>query len=112
MIPAIHERLNQWAEWCIRGRNIKGLGYPGQCIYTRLTPSSNSTHSPNFNDCAYATERAVHQLTKRQIRIVKQFYLHAGTADTHAKALRMGRTALYYHIEVIHRQIEANLNNK
>lgn len=106
MIPNIHERLNQWAEWCISGRKVKGLGFPSQCIYTRLTPSSKITLAPHLNDRAYETEKAVHKLSKRQIRIVKQFYLHCGTADTHAKALRITRSTLYYHLEVIHSQID------
>lgn len=103
--PVVHARLNRWSEWVITGRRVKGLGFPSQCSYTKLTPSTNTHIAPHFQEESYETEKVIHRLEKKQIKIIKQFYLHCGTWETHAKALHCSKSTLLKRMDEIHRKI-------
>lgn len=105
MILYINDRLNVWALWVASGKRVVGLGYPGQCAFTRLTPSSSSRCSPMMNEEAGEVERAVHKLDKQLQEVVYQFYLHAGPAESHAKALRICTKTLYNRVHSAHLKI-------
>lgn len=98
MILHINAKLNQWAQWVATGRKVVGLGYPSQCAFMRLTPSSGGWMAPIENETAWEIEQAVHRLDPKQREAVEQFYLRAGTADTHARALHCCRDTLYARI--------------
>ncbi len=83
MILHINAKLNVWAEWVASGRKIVGLGYPSQCAFTRLTPSSGSWRAPIMHDEAYEIEQAIHALDPYLRETINQFYLRAGTLETH-----------------------------
>lgn len=105
MIDSIHARLILWSEWCIKGRKVSGLGYPSQCAFSRLTPSSRIS-SPNINEQAWLIEKAIHQTLDLEHQIiVNQFYLHTGTAESHAKALGISRDKLYSRLHAAHQKI-------
>lgn len=111
MILYINDRLNVWALWVASGRKVVGLGYPSQCAFTRLTPSSTSRCSPMMNEEAGEVERAVHKLDRQLQETIYQFYLHAGPADTHAKALRICRDTLYSRVHAAHVKIMEHLQD-
>lgn len=104
MIEYINRRLNTWADWCINGRKIIGLGYPSQCAFSRMTPPSpdRTLLTPVACEEAWEIEQAISRLEPRQRDLVRQFYLHTGTAETHAKALRMHRDTLYARLHRSH----------
>ena len=110
MIPSIHIRLLAWADWCIRGRKVKGLGFPAQSPFMRLTPGCGC-HSPEANEEAWLIEKTVHKLPRKHIRLVREFYLHTGTADAHAKQLRISRSTLYEQLAHVHWVIDRELRS-
>lgn len=105
MILHINEKLNNWAEWVVMGRKVVGLGYPSSSAFTRLATSTNTWRAPIENEDAWAVEQAIHRLDPYLQKTVMQFYLHAGTADTHAKALGIHRDTLYARIHSAHLRI-------
>jgi len=105
MILHINDKLNVWADWVATGRRVRGLGYPSQVAFMRLTPSANTLRMPVENETAWEIERAVHDLDRQLRDVVEQFYLRAGTAETHAKALRICRDTLYVRLHNAHVKI-------
>lgn len=105
MILFINDRLNGWAAWVASGKRVVGLGYPSQCAFTRLTPSSTSNQSPIANEDAWEVEQAVQRLENSLHQIIFQFYMHAGTAESHAKALHICRDTLYARLHQAHVKI-------
>lgn len=105
MIPFINDKLQMWAEWVVTGRKVVGLGYPSKCAFSRLTPCSSGWQSPIVNDEACMIDRGVTGLDTHLRDVVEQFYLRAGTADTHAKALRICRDTLYTRLHQSHVKI-------
>ncbi len=105
MIQHINDRLNKWAAWVATGRKVVGLGYPSQAPYMRLTPSSNSLRAPIENEEAWEIEQAIQRLDRQLRDAVEQYYLRAGTAETHAKALCICRDTLYVRIHSAHNAI-------
>ena len=109
MLQDIDNRLWIWASWCIRGKKIIGLGYPSQVPYMRLTPSK-VIHDPSINESAWVIEKAVQSLKIKEKRLITQFYLHTGTIQSHAQALRISKTTLYDRIHLIHQKIARYLS--
>jgi DNA-directed RNA polymerase specialized sigma24 family protein len=105
MILHINDKINKWAAWVASGRKVVGLGYPSQAPYMRFTPSSHSLRDPIENEEAWEIEKAIHRLDQQHRDAVEQFYLRAGTAETHAKALHICRDTLYARIHSAHIRI-------
>jgi DNA-directed RNA polymerase specialized sigma24 family protein len=105
MILYINAKLNTWSDWVASGRKVVGLGYPSQVAFMRLTPSSNSLREPILNEEAWEIEQAVQRLDAQLREVVDQFYLHAGTAESHAKALHICRDTLYSRLHAAHLRI-------
>ncbi len=105
MIRHINDKLNLWAEWVSSGRRVHGLGYPSQCAFSRLTPSASGWHSPIINTEACEIDRGVCRLDRPLRDVVEQFYLRAGTAESHAKDLRICRDTLYARLHMAHVRI-------
>lgn len=105
MILYINDRLNMWADWRGMGRPIAGLGYPSQCAFSRLTPSRGEPCQPIINEEAVELDAAVCALAPNLKAVVLQFYLHAGTAETHAHELQCSTTSLYSRLHAAHVQI-------
>ena len=105
MILHINDRLNGWASWVASGRKVVGLGYPSQCAFLRIAGSDSNLRAPIENENAWEIERAVHNLDANLRDVVEQFYLHAGTVDSHAKALRICRDTLYVRLHMAHTRI-------
>lgn len=105
MILHINAKLNVWADWVAGGRKVGGLGYPSKVSFMRLTPGDGSLRSPIENETAWEIEQAVHRLDQQLRDVVDQFYLCAGTADTHAKELRICRDTLYVRLHAAHVRI-------
>lgn len=106
MITYINERLNQWVEWRLSGRHIKGLGYPSCANFYRLAPlPTDRVVVPIPNEACYEIDQAVCWLKKHHSKlfeVVMQFYDHAGTAESHAKALKISRDTLYARLHRAH----------
>lgn len=105
MILHINAKLNVWADWVATGRKVVGLGYPSQVSFSRMTPSVCGLRAPIENEEAWEIEQAVHRLDTRLRDVVDQFYLRAGTADSHAKALCICRDTLYVRLHDAHVRI-------
>ena len=105
MILFVNEKLNRWSTWVASGRKVVGLGYPSQCAFSRLTPSAGGWRAPIENEEAWEIERAVVRLDPQLRAAVEQFYLRAGTAESHAKALRCCTKTLYTRIHQAHVKI-------
>jgi DNA-directed RNA polymerase specialized sigma24 family protein len=105
VILHINAKLNMWADWVATGRKVVGLGYPSQCAFVRLTPGTGDWRAPIENEEAWLVEQAVHRLDPVLRAAVEQFYLRAGTAETHAKALRCCRDTLYVRIHRAQSQV-------
>lgn len=101
MIEYINRRLNDWADWCIKGRRVVGLGYPSRASFYRLARPPNAITPLPEEDC-WQIEQAVHRLDARHKAVIEQFYLHTGTVETHAKALRVCRDTLYVRLHRAH----------
>lgn len=110
MILHINDKLNTWADWVATGRRVQGLGYPSQVAFMRLTQSSKTIRAPVENETAWEIERAVHALDRQLREVVEQFYLRAGTAETHAKALRICVKTLYNRLHQAHVSIMCHLH--
>ena len=106
MITYINERLNQWVEWRLSGRHIKGLGYPSCANFYRLAPlPSDRVVVPIPNEACYEIDQAICWLKKNHnglFAAVMQFYTHAGTAQSHAKELKISRDTLYARLHRAH----------
>lgn len=111
MILHINDKLNTWALWVAAGRRVVGLGYPSQVPYMRLTPSSTGQRSPSMDEDSWEVEQAVHKLDKQLQQTIYQFYLHAGPADSHAKALRICTKTLYNRVHMAHTKIMEHLQD-
>ncbi len=105
MIPHINDKLNIWADWVATGRKVRGLGYPSQVAFMRLTPSSHALQAPIMNDEACQIDAAVCRLEAKLRDVVDQFYLHVGTVETHAKALGICRDTMYVRLHMAHTRI-------
>lgn len=105
MIQHINDRLNVWADWVASGRKVVGLGYPSQVAFVRLTPSSAGLRAPIENEQAWEMEQAVHRLDCNLRAVVDQFYLRAGSAESHARALHICRDTLYVRLHMAHTRI-------
>lgn len=102
MIVYINDRLNQWADWCAKGRRVVGLGYPSRVSFYRLAPMPSTAMTPVPDEECWEIEQAVHRLTPQLREVVDQFYRHAGTAETHAKALRCCQKTMYSRLHSAH----------
>lgn len=108
MIDRINQRLLAWADWVALGRRITGLGYPSRSAFYS-TPSGGGLMSPVMAEDCMLTERAVSALDPILRAAVMQFYLRAGTAETHAKALRVCVKTLYNRLHRAHERVESFL---
>lgn len=111
MIEYINARLNDWSEWVATGRKVEGLGYPSQVSFMRLTPSSGGNRAPSWNEDAYEVELAVNGLEHPLKELIFQFYLHPGTVQSHAKALRICRDTLYVRLHQAHIKVMEYLSD-
>lgn len=96
MIEYIHYRLCRWSVWVARGNRIQGLGFPGACSYTRLTPRSTPARiEVDFNEDAFEVDRAVASLAHESIQFLRMFYLEPGAIAAKARRLNCHRDTLY-----------------
>ena len=109
MILHINAKLNAWADWVATGRKVHGLGYPSQVSFMRLTPCSNHCAAPILNEEAVEIDHAVCALDAHLRAVVDQFYMRAGTAETHAKALRCCVKTLYNRLHDAHVRVMDHL---
>lgn len=102
MIEYINRRLNDWADWCAKGRRVVGLGYPNRVAFYRLAPVPSTAMTPLPDEECWEIEQAVHRLPPPLREVVDQFYRRAGTATSHAKALHVSRETMYARLHQAH----------
>ena len=90
-----------WAQWVSTGRKVHGLGYPSQPAFMREAGGSHNS-SPTVNEDALQVESCVRLLEHDLHLLVQQFYLRAGTADSHARHLGICRDTLYARLHRAH----------
>ena len=105
MIVYINDRLNVWAAWHSSGRKVIGLSYPGQCAFSRLTPSAQSNSAPIVDEEAWDTEKAIQSLDAALKELVYEIYLKPGTMESHAKAMHIHRDTMYVKLHSAHIKI-------
>jgi hypothetical protein len=105
MIVYINDRLNVWSAWHASGRKVIGLSYPGQCAFSRLTPSARSNSAPIVDEEAWDTEKAIQSLDNVLKELIYEVYLKPGTMETHAKALHVCTKTMYNKLHIAHLNI-------
>lgn len=111
MIVYVNDRLNRWAEWCMCGRRVVGLGFPTQCAYTRLSGSNGRVSAPEFDDEAWQTEQAVRRLDAQLRNVVMVFYLEAGDGLIKSKRLHCSRDTMYARLQRAHNELIGHMND-
>lgn len=111
MIEHINRRLVSWADWVALGRRIGGLGYPTRSTIYRM-PGSGGNMTPALAEDCMLTEKAVHALDPTLRAVVMQFYLRAGTSESHAKALQCSRETVYNRLHRAHQRVESFLHEE
>lgn len=113
MIIHINDLLNRWAEWSTR-RASSAMGYPKQCIYTRLSGRSPQLAAvPDMDEDSWAIEQAVVALKKNnqhQHKVIVEMYLKGGTSEQKATALACHRDTMYARLHRAHISIMNHLN--
>lgn len=106
MIPYINDRLNQWARWCAQGRRVRGLGYPEKVAFYRLAPLPGKAMTPIPDEECYQIEKVIHAMkVEKEVKllaVINQYYKHTGTAETHARDLRISRATLFNRLHQAH----------
>lgn len=111
MIVYINHRYKEWAEWCLRGRS-SGLGYPSQCAFSRLTPSSSARGLVPIDSDAWEVEQCVQRLEPEEVHLVKEFYLRTSVpVETIAKDLHCHRDTVYARLHTVHNKTLGWLND-
>ena len=105
MILYINDRLNVWAAWHASGRKVIGLSYPGQCAFSRLTPSAHTNSAPIPDEEAWETEKAIQSLDATLRDLILEIYTKSGTMEAHAQSLHIGQTCLYDRLHKAHIRI-------
>lgn len=105
MILYINDRLNVWAAWHASGRKVIGLSYPGQCAFSRLTPSAHTNSAPIPDEEAWETEKAIQSLDATLRELIHEVYLKPGTMETHAKSLHICAKTMYNKLHSAHIKI-------
>lgn len=95
MILHINDLLNIWAEWIVTGRKVVGLSYPSQCAFTRMAHDGGERRGAEFNEDAFAVERAVQSLPRELKNVIMTFYLRTATVEQMAQELNCSRVTLY-----------------
>lgn len=111
MIEYINRRLVSWADWVALGRRIGGLGYPTRSAFYN-TPGGGGLMGPVIAEDCILTEKAVHALEPTLRDVVMQFYLRAGTAESHARALQCCSATLYKRLHTAHQRVETFLREQ
>jgi len=112
VIEYINTRCNQWAEWRER-KAANGLGFPRECVYTRLTPRDpTGAFDPNVDESAWEVDQAIRALPDYLNRSVVEFYLRNGTVDQKARAVGCAPRTLFDRIHMAHNHILDWLNTE
>jgi DNA-directed RNA polymerase specialized sigma24 family protein len=110
MIPYIHIRCVQWADW-YRKKEDNGLGFPSECCYTRWRGKGPPFGLlPSVDEAAWEIHQAVKALSPRLNNVVTVFYLGKGTADQKAADCGCHRDTLYDRLHMAQVQIMDWLN--
>lgn len=95
-IEWVHQRLELWAEWIIRGRvSNDGLGFGSNPLaheYEAPTNREPRAVIPLNGDECWATDQAIAKLEERQQRLVAEYYLNGSAAA--ADRLGLSRSSL------------------
>lgn len=95
----IKQRLVRWGEWNAR-RESGGLGFPRECPYTRMQARSGpGISSPEIDQEAIDTERAVTELPDYLRETVRAYFVATGTVEQTARHLRVSRDTVYARIK-------------
>ena len=111
MIVYINERLNQWADWRLRHED-NGIGYPRQCPYTRMTPSSGSGfYSPELNEAAMEIDTAVCALPDNLRLVVMVMYTRTSTCKQKARDCQVAERTFFDRLHRAHVLLMEHLND-
>lgn len=106
MIDRMNERLRRWADWASGGRYASGLGY-ARCAMSEWIPCGTVVNqTPDFNQEAYETDKAVRLLPTELNLAVIAFYLKTGTAEQRARDCRVSTKTMYVRVDQAHQRLE------
>lgn len=112
MIAYIHQRLVQWGDWVVRGRNEGRNGYPGQAAFARLMPSSEaSAWSPLLDVEAEEVDQCVRRLEAPRRDLVIRYYTRTITSVMLARELGCCEKTLFNRMTIAHNEILGMLND-
>lgn len=114
----VHYRLDQWADWYLRG-NQYGLGYPKKNIMARLIDEGGilikgtSHHSPSTNVQAEEIEMIVKSLAKQSQKLAEALrvqYFEQGTVPFKAKRMGLSYTQFKVHVDMAKQWVAGRLS--
>lgn len=110
MILWVHATFIEWARW-VRRTDEGPAGY-GKSVLLKvmegkgeILPGAPFIASRGLSDLdkrMLRVERFISQLSKRDRRLIKVFYLQPNTVETKAKRLGMSKRSLYDRIHKVH----------
>jgi DNA-directed RNA polymerase specialized sigma24 family protein len=101
MLPYIDARLVRWAEWS-KQRGSE-LGFPKEVAFAKMRVDNDRCKgSPDFNEEAWDTEKAVQSLHDDLRHVIKECYINGGTETQKARALKMRYDNYKYRLHIAH----------
>lgn len=115
----LENRLEQWADWYLRG-NFYGLGYPNCALEYRLLREGNiQRHSgpPRLrsNEAAEEIEDLVKQMAEYNLIMANALrcqYFMTGTLRTRAVHLKISHTHFKHYVDMAHQWLAGRLSAK
>lgn len=103
-IEWVHERLNRWAAWSLRGGLVRGLWY-ARCTFAD-TPAGGEPVDAHLNQEAMQTQAAVARLAPAELRAaVHAFYVGRGTVKQRARDAGCSEATLKRRVEHAHARL-------
>lgn len=115
----LKNRLEQWADWYLRG-NFYGIGYPTCALEYRLLSEGRIQRSSGprpvpSNDAAEEIEALVKQMAEHNLTMANALrcqYFVRGALRTRAARLKMSHSHFKHQVEMAHQWLAGRLSAK
>lgn len=105
----IERRLISWADWYLR-RDNGGTGWAKECSYTKMQARSNHfCGTPEINEDAYETERAVQSMAAIPRMVIIETYMRGGTVGMKCKRLGISYNTLAKYLDQAHAHVSEHI---
>jgi len=115
----LQNRLEQWADWCVRG-NFYGLGYPPCSLEYRLLTEGRPERHPGFrplpsHEPAEEIEDMVREMAQHNVTMAHALrcqYLMTGSLRTRAAYLNVSHSHFKHYVDMAHQWLAGRLSAK